>query len=162
MASSSQVRTDRELLARIGRSAGGKAGYKQLVRELGLGGGRERRVLLEQLGRMVERKELVKLSNELWAVPKEAVETASNHRDAGKPRWDGMEAAGRSGRDRLVSGRLDLHRDGFGFVRPDEGGRGISSLLPMRYRERCRGIWCWWRRRRWGGMGGGRGGLRGF
>ncbi len=30
-----------------------------------------------------------------------------------------MEAAARSGRDRLVSGRLDLHRDGFGFVRPD-------------------------------------------
>ena len=25
----------------------------------------------------------------------------------------------RSGRDRLVSGRIDLHRDGFGFVRPD-------------------------------------------
>jgi len=130
MASSSQVRTDRELLARIGRSAGGKAGYKQLVRELGLGGGRERRVLLEQLGRMVERKELVKLSNELWAVPKEAVETASNHRDAGKPRWDGMEAAGRSGRDRLVSGRLDLHRAGFGFVRPAEGGAGDIFIAP--------------------------------
>jgi ribonuclease R len=30
-----------------------------------------------------------------------------------------MEAAVRSGRDRLVSGRLDLHRDGFGFVRPE-------------------------------------------
>ena len=35
--------TDRELIARIARSPGGKAGYKQLVRELGLGGGRERR-----------------------------------------------------------------------------------------------------------------------
>ena len=30
-----------------------------------------------------------------------------------------MEAAVRGGRQRLVSGRLDLHRDGFGFVRPD-------------------------------------------
>jgi len=28
--------TDRELIARIARSPGGKAGYKQLVRELGL------------------------------------------------------------------------------------------------------------------------------
>jgi len=43
--------TDRELLTRIARSAGGKAGYKQLVRELSLGGGRERRLLLEQLAR---------------------------------------------------------------------------------------------------------------
>jgi len=32
-----------------------------------------------------------------------------------------MEAAVRGGRERLVSGRLDLHRDGFGFVRPDAG-----------------------------------------
>jgi ribonuclease R len=30
-----------------------------------------------------------------------------------------MEAAIRSSRERLVSGRLDLHRDGFGFVRPE-------------------------------------------
>ena len=40
--------TDREILNRIQR-AGGRAGYKQLVRELGMGGGRERRMLLEQL-----------------------------------------------------------------------------------------------------------------
>jgi ribonuclease R len=33
-----------------------------------------------------------------------------------------MEAAIRGGRERLVSGRLDLHRDGFGFVRPDASG----------------------------------------
>ena len=44
--------TDRELVARIARSAGAKAGFKQLVRELGLGGGRERRLLLEQLARL--------------------------------------------------------------------------------------------------------------
>jgi ribonuclease R len=96
------------------------------VRELGLGGGRERRVLLEQLGRMVEQKELVKLSNELWGVPK----VASNQRDAGRPQWDGMEASARSGRERLVSGKLDLHRDGFGFVRPDEGGAGDIFIAP--------------------------------
>ncbi len=53
--------TDRELVARIARSAGGKAGYKQLVRELGLGGGRERRLLLEQLARLTARGELAKL-----------------------------------------------------------------------------------------------------
>ncbi len=88
--------TDRELLARITRSPGGKAGYKQLVRELGLGGGRERRLLLEQLARLTVRGELTKLDREVWTV----------HRPL-------------SSRDNLVAGRLDLHRDGYGFVRPN-------------------------------------------
>jgi ribonuclease R len=39
-----------------------------------------------------------------------------------------MEATVRAGRDRLVSGRLDLHRDGFGFVRPDGKGAASSNL----------------------------------
>src|SRR5580704_847621 len=91
--------TDRELVARIARSAGGKAGYKQLVRELGLGGGRERRLLLEQLARLTARGELAKLDREIWSIPR-----TTGH------------AAGT--RDNLVAGRLDLHRDGYGFVRP--------------------------------------------
>ena len=91
--------TDRELVARIARSAGAKAGYKQLVRELGLGGGRERRMLLEQLDGLAARGELTKLDREMWAIPR--------------------TKAGASGsRDNLVAGRLDLHRDGYGFVRP--------------------------------------------
>jgi len=91
--------TDRELVARIARSAGGKAGYKQLVRELGLGGGRERRLLLEQLARLTVRGQLVKIDREHWATPRAA------------------SFAG--GRENLVAGRLDLHRDGYGFVRPN-------------------------------------------
>jgi len=59
-----------ELLTRIARSAGGKAGYKQLVRELSLGGGRERRLLLEQLARLTVRGALVKLDREHWSVPR--------------------------------------------------------------------------------------------
>ena len=47
--------TDRDLIRRVERSAGSRAGYKQLVRELGLGGGRERRLLLEQLARITAR-----------------------------------------------------------------------------------------------------------
>jgi ribonuclease R len=90
--------TDRDLVARIARSPGGKAGYKQLVHELGLGGGRERRLLLEQLARLVSRGELVQLDREQWSTARAA-----------------------AGRNNLVSGRLDLHREGFGFVRP--GGR---------------------------------------
>ena len=112
-------RSDRDLLARIGRSAGGKAGYKQLIRELGLGGGRERRLLLEQLTRMVVRGELAQASDQMWSLPRREAPVA-----AASGRWDGMEQAVRSGRDRLVSGRLDLHRDGFGFVRPDSKTSG--------------------------------------
>ena len=89
---------DRELLARIARSTGGKAGYKQLVRELGLGGGRERRLLLEQLARMTARGDLAKTDREHWSIPKKATGTT---------------------RDNLIAGRLDLHRDGYGFVRPN-------------------------------------------
>jgi len=90
--------TDRELVARIARSPGNKAGYKQLVRELSLGGGRERRLLLEQLNRLTARGELTKLDREHWSISR---------------------APGAGGtRDNLISGRLDLHRDGYGFVRP--------------------------------------------
>lgn len=126
-------RSDRDLLRRIGASPGGKAGYKQLIRELGLGGGRERRLLVEQLTRMMARGELVKLENELWAIPKrETGETVRGGRSSGPSRsWDALER-NRPGRDRLVSGRLDLHRDGFGFVRPEGGGErpGEDIFIP--------------------------------
>jgi ribonuclease R len=116
-------RSDRDLLARISRSAGNKAGYKQLIRELGLGGGRERRLLLEQLTRLVARGELARAGEDMWSIPKREPTAnqvfASSERSAGPGRWDGMEAAVRGGRERLVNGRLDLHRDGFGFVRPE-------------------------------------------
>ena len=92
--------TDRELVARIARSPGSKAGYKQLVRELGLAGGRERRLLLEQLARLTVRGELAKLDREHWSIPRAVTGFAG-------------------GRDNLVAGRLDLHRDGYGFVRPN-------------------------------------------
>jgi VacB and RNase II family 3''-5'' exoribonucleases len=92
----SKAMTDRELVARIARSSGGKAGYKQLIRELGLGGGRERRLLLEQLARLTVRGTLVKLDREHWSIPRPP-----------------------GSRDNLAAGRLDLHRDGFGFVRPN-------------------------------------------
>jgi ribonuclease R len=92
--------TDRELVARIYRSAGQKAGYKQLVRELSLGGGMHRRLLLEQLARLTARGELVKLDREHWSIPKK------------------VSGAGGT-RENLSAGRLDLHRDGYGFVRPN-------------------------------------------
>ncbi len=103
--------TDRELVARIARSAGGKAGYKQLVRELGLAGGRERRLLLEQLARLTVRGVLAKLDREHWSIPR---------------------PLGTSGtRDNLAAGRLDLHRDGFGFVRSNarQAGGAVEDIF---------------------------------
>ena len=88
--------TDKELFERISQSPGQRAGYKQLVRELGLGGGRERRLLLEQLDRLTTSGQLVKIDRDIWA----------------------MVAAARK-RNNWISGHLDLHRDGYGFVRPD-------------------------------------------
>ena len=102
--------TDRDLLTRIGRSSGGRAGYKQLVRELGLGGGRERRLLLEQLARLTARGSLVKTDRDQWSLPQAAAARTS-----------------------LIAGRLDLHRDGFGFVRPTSnigiGGEKVDDIF---------------------------------
>jgi ribonuclease R len=100
--------TDKELIARIARSAGGKAGYKQLVRELSLGGGRERRLLLEQLARLTVRGQLMKLDREHWSIPRP------------------LGAGGT--RDNLAAGRLDLHRDGYGFVRPNPRQANQTTL----------------------------------
>lgn len=86
--------TDRELLRHIERSPGARAGYKQLIREFGLGGGRERRLLLEHLARLTAAGQIVQLDREQWTLARKA-----------------------ESRDNLIAGRLDLHRDGFGFVR---------------------------------------------
>jgi ribonuclease R len=100
--------TDRELLRRIERSPGQRAGYKQLVRELSLPGGRERRLLVEHLARLTAAGRLVKLDRDHWAMPSSVIT-----------------------RDNLAAGRLDLHRDGYGFVRPETqqgaGQRGVAA-----------------------------------
>jgi ribonuclease R len=104
--------TDRELLLRIAASPGQKAGYKQLVRELSLGGGRERRLLLEQLARLTVRGQLVQLDREHWSL----------HRAISRP--------SAAARENLVAGRLDLHRDGYGFVRPNRKPSAEGSKAP--------------------------------
>jgi ribonuclease R len=103
--------TDRELLRHIERSAGQRAGYKQLIREFSLGGGRERRLLLEHLARLTAAGHLVKVDREQWGIAKSAVSSGSRA-------------------ENLVAGRLDLHRDGFGFVRPAQGQRDDDIFIP--------------------------------
>lgn len=92
--------TDRELLRHIERSPGQRAGFQQLVREFSLAGGRDRRLLQEHLARLTASGHLIKAERDRWAIAKSA-----------------------AARDNLVAGRLDLHRDGFGFVRPNERQR---------------------------------------
>ena len=85
---------DREILARISRQPNHAAGYKQLVRELRLRGGEERRLLDERLQKLVDRGELVLMGRDRYGLPK----AAAKHN--------------------LVAGELSVHRDGYGFVRP--------------------------------------------
>ncbi|SNS26434.1 RNAse R [Granulicella rosea] len=106
--------TDRDLIRLIERSPSHRAGYKQLIRELGLGGGRERRLLLEQLARITLRGELVKLDTGYWALPR-----ATPEKTARVSRAPGMPVEHKPTRENLLAGKLDLHRDGFGFVRPN-------------------------------------------
>jgi ribonuclease R len=115
--------TDRELLRRIERSTGQRAGYKQLIRELGLGGGRERRLLLEQLSRMTARGALVKTDREQWALP-----SATPERTA-RPSRSAPPTALHSTRENLVAGRIDMHRDGYAFVRPNGSNNREDDLF---------------------------------
>ena len=115
--SSPYPQSDRDLIRLIERSPAHRAGYKQLVRELGLGGGRERRLLLEQLARITLRGDLVKLETGHWSLPHSTPEKTSRTR-VFEPA-NQAPAPSRITRDNLVAGKLDLHRDGFGFVRPN-------------------------------------------
>jgi len=85
--------SDRFILDKIDRQPRKTAGFKQLVRELGVHGD-ERRMLSQHLERLVERGELMEVPGDRYAIP---------------------QAAGRN----LVLGRLSMHRDGYGFVIPE-------------------------------------------
>jgi len=87
--------TDKEILNRIERQPGRTAGYKQLVKELGLRGGHERRDLDERLKRLVDRGELIEVNRDRYALP--------------------SAAASRN----MIAGHLSMHRDGYGFVTPE-------------------------------------------
>ncbi len=115
--SSPYPQSDRDLIRLVERSPAHRAGYKQLVRELGLGGGRERRLLLEQLARITLRGDLVKLDTGHWSLPHSTPEKTSRARTFEPANQ--APAPNRITRENLLAGKLDLHRDGFGFVRPN-------------------------------------------
>src|SRR5271166_6130346 len=92
--------SDAAILKHIARQPKRAAGFKQLVRELGLHG-EARTDLNSRLQRLAKHGELIQVDPDRYALPQAAAE------------------------NNLVAGRLTMHRDGFGFVIPD-----ASSLSP--------------------------------
>jgi ribonuclease R len=86
--------SDSAILKKIERQPKRAAGFKQLVRELGLHGD-QRRELDERLERLVAGGQLVRVDSDRYALP--------------------SASAGKN----MIVGRLSMHRDGYGFVLPD-------------------------------------------
>jgi len=86
--------SDSIILKHIAKQPKRAAGFKQLVRELGLHGD-ERRELDVHLKKLVGSGQLLALDSDRYSLPNPAADT------------------------NFVAGRLTMHRDGFGFVIPD-------------------------------------------
>jgi ribonuclease R len=86
--------SDPAILKKIERQPKRSAGFKQLVRELGLHGA-ARGELSDRLHSLVSSGQLVQVDSDRYAIPQPA--TGKN----------------------VFVGRLSMHRDGFGFVTPD-------------------------------------------
>src|SRR5579863_8043676 len=99
--------SDSIILKHIARQPKRAAGFKQLVRELGLHGD-ERRELDSLLRKMVARGTILSVESDRYALPQAADKNDKN----------------------LVAGRLTMHRDGFGFVIPDP--KSLSPALKAR------------------------------
>src|ERR1700747_1076883 len=98
--------SDSAILQKIERQPKRAAGFKQLVRELGLHGD-QRRELDNRRDQMVPRRQLVKVAADRSAWPSPAA------------------------RKNMIVGRLSMHRDGYGFVLPDPKSLnpGLKSKL---------------------------------
>ena len=98
--------SDATILKHIALQPKRSAGFKQLVRELGLHGA-ARGELDAQLQKLVAAGQLVQLNSDRYALPQAAADK------------------------NLVAGRLTMHRDGFGFVIPDANSLSpaLKSLL---------------------------------
>ena len=86
--------SDSSILKKIERQPKRTAGFKQLLRELGVHGD-ARRELFERLKQLVAAGQLHQIGPDRYAIP--------------------QAAAGKN----LAVGRLSMHRDGFGFVIPE-------------------------------------------
>ena len=86
--------SDSAILKKIERQPKRTAGFKQMVRELGVHGD-ARRELFERLKHLVASGQLLQVDSDRYAIP--------------------QAAAGKN----MAVGRLSMHRDGFGFVIPE-------------------------------------------
>lgn len=100
--------THQEILRYIGKQPKHTAGFKQLVHDLGLKG-RQRRDLEALLKDMTRQRKLLAIGKDRWALP-----TAASSQN-------------------LVAGRLQMHRDGYGFVTPE------PDSLPPRAQGKLQG-----------------------
>jgi ribonuclease R len=97
------VITDQAILRQIERQLHRSAGYKQLIREMSVRGN-DRRVLADRLKAMVDSGRLI---------------------ETGRDRY--MLAAHAAAQQNLIAGRLNMHRDGYGFVIPNTGQRSTIA-----------------------------------
>jgi ribonuclease R len=95
--------TDQAILKHIERQPHRSAGFKQLVREMGLRGS-ERQQLADRLLALVKSARLVETGRDRYTLAEHAV-----------------------AHQNLLAGRLTMHRDGYGFVIPNAGQRGTFS-----------------------------------
>src|SRR5258708_10701887 len=93
--------SEQEILRYVARQPRHTAGFRQMIHDLALKG-RERRDLEPLLKAMTGKQKLVAIGKERWGLPT----TASSQN--------------------LVTGRLRMHRDGYGFVTPE------TDTLPAR------------------------------
>lgn len=91
--------TDQSILRHIERQPNRSAGFKQLIREMGLRGS-ERQQLADRLESLVASGRLI---------------------ETGRDRYTLAEHA--TARQNLIAGRLTMHRDGYGFVIPNPDQR---------------------------------------
>ena len=91
--------TDQGILSHIERQPHRSAGYKQLIREMSLRGS-ERQQLAERLQALVDSGRLVETGRDRYTLAQHATAHLN-----------------------LIAGRLNMHRDGYGFVIPNAGQR---------------------------------------
>src|SRR5215472_11312121 len=104
--------SDSIILKHISHQPKRSAGFKQLVRELGLHGD-ERRQLNEHLQKLVSSGQLLQSDSDRYSIP------------------------GAAPSKNIIIGRLSMHRDGYGFVLPDPKSpddRGEGRILRPVYR----------------------------
>jgi len=95
--------TDQVILRHIERQPHGSAGYKQLIREMGLRG-TERQQLSERLKALVDSGRLIETGRDRYTLAQHAAAHTN-----------------------LMAGRLTMHRDGYGFVIPNPHQRSPIS-----------------------------------